>query len=342
MVDPAAETDSNLSLQDAASLLMQTPPVEDTSSEPEAPPEEIITDQDQAMPSDEAIDESEEFDPEVADYEEDQTDDDAGESEFEEDVYTVRVNGQDVDVSLDEALKGYTREADYTQKTQQLAEQRKQFEAEQSELLAERAQTSQLRDAYAQTLQQLEQQVQQGLGQEPDWDKAYQELDAKEYTRLVQDWNARKDNLQKIQVEQHRVQKERATEQQTMMRAHLVQQSELMLQKLPQWQDQEVREAERTQLAEYAKTLGYTDDEIANAADHRAIVALYHSWQLSKLNASKPEAKKRVRKAPKMAKAGVPRSKNEVSTRRRQKLADRHATEGSVASAVDLLLARNK
>jgi hypothetical protein len=138
------------------------------------------------------------------------------------------------------------------------------------------------------------------------------------------------------------VQKERATEQQTMMRAHLVQQSELMLQKLPQWQDQEVREAERTQLAEYAKTLGYTDDEIANAADHRAIVALYHSWQLSKLNASKPEAKKRVRKAPKMAKAGVPRSKNEVSTRRRQKLADRHATEGSVASAVDLLLARNK
>ncbi len=342
MVDPAAETDSNLSLQDAASLLMQTPPAEDTSSEPEAPPEEIITDQDQAMPSDEAIDESEEFDPEVADYEEDQTDDDAGESEFEEDVYTVRVNGQDVDVSLDEALKGYTREADYTQKTQQLAEQRKQFEAEQSELLAERAQTSQLRDAYAQTLQQLEQQVQQGLGQEPDWDRAYQELDAKEYTRLVQDWNARKDNLQKIQVEQHRVQKERATEQQTMMRAHLVQQSELMLQKLPQWQDQEVREAERTQLAEYAKTLGYTDDEIANAADHRAIVALYHSWQLSKLNASKPEAKKRVRKAPKMAKAGVPRSKNEVSTRRRQKLADRHATEGSVASAVDLLLARNK
>jgi len=342
MVDPEAETNSNLSLQDAASLLMETPPAEDTSSEPEAPPEEIITDQDQAMPSEEAIDESEEFDPEVDDYEEDQTDDDADEGEFEEDVFTVRVNGQDVDVSLEEALKGYTREADYTQKTQQLAEQRKQFEAEQSELQAERAQTSQLRDAYAQTLQQLEQQVQQGLGQEPDWDRAFQELDAKEYTRLVQDWNARKENLQKIQVEQQRVQKERAAEQQSMMRAHLVQQSELMLQKLPQWQDQKVRDTERAELAEYAKSLGYTDEEIANAADHRAIVALYHSWQLSKLNASKPEAKKRVRKAPKMAKAGVPRSKNEVATRRKAKLADRHAKEGSIASAVDLLIARNK
>ena len=256
MVDPDTET-TNLSINDAASLLLQTPPPEDTSEEPEAQPDEIISEEDQAMPSEEAVEESEDFDAEPD--EEDQTDDDADEGEFEEDVFTVRVNGQDVDVSLDEALKGYTREADYTQKTQQLAEQRKQFEAEQSELQAERAQTSQLRDAYAQTLQQLEQQVQQGLGQEPDWDKAYQELDAKEYTRLVQDWNARKDNLQKIQVEQQRVQKERAAEQQSMMRAHLVQQSELMLQKLPQWQDQKVRDTERAELAEYAKSLGYTE-----------------------------------------------------------------------------------
>ena len=62
MVDPEAETNSNLSLQDAASLLMETTPAEDTSSELEAPPEEIITDQDQVMPSNEATDESEEFD----------------------------------------------------------------------------------------------------------------------------------------------------------------------------------------------------------------------------------------------------------------------------------------
>jgi len=86
--------------------------------------------------------------------------------------------------------------------------------------------------------------------------------------------------------------------------------------------------------------LGYTDDEIANAADHRAIVALYHSWQLSKLNASTPEAKKKVRRAPKMAKSGVPRSKNEVASRRKEKLQAKHAAEGTIASAVDLLLNR--
>ena len=340
MVDPAEET-TNLSINDAASLLLQTPPPEDTSEEPEAQPDEIISEEDQAMPFEDDADESEDFDVEAD--EEDQTDEDADEGDYEEqDVYTVRVNGEDVDVTLDEALKGYQRESDYTRKTQQLAEQRKQLEAEQSEFQAVQAQTAQLRDAYGQTLQQLQQQLQNGLQQEPDWDAAYQQLDAKEYTRLVQDWNARKDNLQKVQAEQARVAKEQAKESESMMRAHLAQQSELMLEKLPQWRDEKVRLTERDELITYAKSLGYTDDEIANAADHRAIVALYHSWQLSKLNAAKPEAKKRVRKAPKMAKAGVPRSKNEVAARRKAKLADRHASEGSIASAVDLLLARNK
>lgn len=36
--------------------------------------------------------------------------------------YTVKVNGEEMQVSLDEALAGYQRQADYTQKTQALAE----------------------------------------------------------------------------------------------------------------------------------------------------------------------------------------------------------------------------
>ena len=156
MVDPAEET-TNLSINDAASLLLQTPPPEDTPEEPEAQPEEIISDEDQAMPSEEAVEESEDFDAEPD--EEDQTDEDADEGDYEEqDVYTVRVNGEDVDVTLDEALKGYQRESDYTRKTQQLAEQRKQLEAEQSEFQTVQAETARLRDAYGQTLQQLQQQ----------------------------------------------------------------------------------------------------------------------------------------------------------------------------------------
>lgn len=46
----------------------------------------------------------------------------------EEPKYTVKVDGKDVEVTQEELLRGYMRQADYTQKTQQLAEQRRQFE----------------------------------------------------------------------------------------------------------------------------------------------------------------------------------------------------------------------
>ena len=52
-----------------------------------------------------------------------------GETEVSESpqTYTVKVGGEDVEVSLDEALKGYMRQADYTQKTQEVAQQREEL-----------------------------------------------------------------------------------------------------------------------------------------------------------------------------------------------------------------------
>ena len=338
MVDRNIETAEQLTLDQAASLLVQ-PQNEQTEEQTATEPEEIQT-EDQALPEEVETEEtevSEETDAEELELaEEDETD-------FEEqDVFTVKVNGKEIDVTLDEALKGYQREADYTQKTQQLAEQRKEFEAEKSK-------TGELQTAYMNSLQQLGQnldilskQTENQLGEEPDWKKAYETMDAKEYTLLVQNWQQRKENLQKIQTEQQRVAQEQQIEGEKIMRQHLTQQSDLMLQKLPQWKEASVRDKERAELIEYAKTLGYTDEEVANASDHRAIVALYNSMKFEKLNSKTPEVKRKVRKAPKMAKSGVPRSKNEVSQRRRSQLRERHAKEGSVASAVDLLLSQRK
>ena len=44
--------------------------------------------------------------------------------------YRVKVSGEEVEVSLDELLNGYSRTADYQKKTQSLAEQRKAVEAD--------------------------------------------------------------------------------------------------------------------------------------------------------------------------------------------------------------------
>ena len=339
MVDRNIETAEQLTLDQAASLLVQ-PQNEQTEEQIATEPEEIQT-EDQALPEEVETEETEVSEEETDAEELELAEED--ETDFEEqDVFTVKVNGKEIDVTLEEALKGYQRESDYTQKTQQLAEQRKEFEAEKSK-------TGELQTAYMNSLQQLGQnldilskQTENQLGEEPDWKKAYETMDAKEYTLLVQNWQQRKENLQKIQTEQQRVAQEQQIEGEKIMRQHLTQQSDLMLQKLPQWKEASVRDKERAELIEYAKTLGYTDEEVANASDHRAIVALYNSMKFEKLNSKTPEVKRKVRKAPKMAKSGVPRSKNEVAQRRRSQLRERHAKEGSVASAVDLLLSQRK
>ena len=49
-------------------------------------------------------------------------------------TYKVKVNGQEMDVPLEELLNGYQRQSDYTTKTQELAAMRKQYEEQMAAL----------------------------------------------------------------------------------------------------------------------------------------------------------------------------------------------------------------
>ena len=57
-----------------------------------------------------------------------ESDEDEIEAEEEEqpELYAVKINGQEEQVTLDELKSGYSRQ-DYTQKTQKIAEQEKAF-----------------------------------------------------------------------------------------------------------------------------------------------------------------------------------------------------------------------
>ena len=214
---------------------------------------------------------------------------------------------------------------------QELSEGRKALEAEASVV-------RQNRDKYAQGLELLSNHLQSVQAQEPDWDRLYDELDAKEYARAVQLHNERKNDLAAVQVERGEIQKQQAAENQVAFQQHLVTEKQRLLDAIPAWQDETRMKKERAAVVNYAKTLGYTAEEIQVASDHRAVKALYDSWRLSTLNKETDGAKKKVRKAPKMAKAGTPRPKGESQTRRKKQLSQRLNKERSVNAAVDLLL----
>jgi hypothetical protein len=339
MADNSTAETSNFSINDAASLLMdsqQEKPEEQTAAEQPAdadvqPSDAEYDDFDDEAAGDETdaeLDESE-----YDDDEEDASDEEADSDEEEQpEFHTVKVDGEEIEVTLDEALAGYQRQSAFTKRMQALSEDKKAFEAE-------KAETVQMRDAYAQGLHQLSETLQAQTGREPDWASLKQQLDPMEYADAVRLHNEQKESLRNVQAEQQRIANEQNAEQQYRYQAHLANESKRMLEVIPAWQDDKVRNNEREQVIAYAKkAFGYTEDEIKQASDHRAVKALYDSWKLSQINEKSGAATKRVRKAPKMAKAGAPKSKSESQSRRKRALRKRLDNDRSIDSAVDLLL----
>jgi hypothetical protein len=332
MSNNSQETGS-LSINEAMNSLLATPPEEDKASDGRLGEEaEAETPTLEAEAETEEAEEVEYVeDDEEGEYETDEVEE---EEEVEQpDIYTVKVDGEEYEVTQDELLNGYQRQKAYTKRSQELAEQRKAFEAEAQ-------QVAQMRDAYAQQLEQLSQYNQQILGDaEPDWDALAKEYSAEELFLYKTKLDQQKEQARQVEAERQVIAQQQAQEQQVKMQEHLAFQREQMLDRIPQWRDEDVRTSEREQVIKYAQqSVGFSPQEIANASDARAIELLYKAWQWDNLQSKKPAAKKKASKAPKMAKAGQPKTKAQVASRQRQKSLKRLNNERSVDAAVNYLM----
>lgn len=241
------------------------------------------------------------------------------------------MDGEEVEITLDEALNGYQRQQTFTKRSQEIAEQRKAAEKEAAE-------AKQARDYYAQQLDVLAQQIQQTIPQEPDWVALAKEVTAEEYNAIRAEYDNRQANLAKVEQERQAVAQKQAAEQEKMLHEHLRAQRSDMLNRIPQWKDDDVRNKERLEVVEYARNIGFSEQEVAQATDARAVELLYKAMQWDNLQRKKPTAKKRARQAPKMAKAGQPRTKKQVASRSRQTAMNRLNKERSVDAAVSYLM----
>jgi hypothetical protein len=332
MSNNSQETGS-LSINEAMNSLLATPPEEDKASDGR-----LGEEAEAETPTLEAEAETEEAEEVeyVEDDEEGEYDTDEVEEEEEveqPDIYTVKVDGDEYEVTQDELLNGYQRQQAYTKRSQELAEQRKAFEAEAQ-------QVAQMRDTYAQQLEQLSQYNQQILGDaEPDWDALAKEYSAEELFLYKTKLDQQKEQARQVEAERQAIAQQQAQEQQVQMQQHLAVQREEMLDRIPQWRDEDVRTSEREQVIKYAQqSVGFSPQEIANASDARAIELLYKAWQWDNLQSKKPAAKKKASKAPKMAKAGQPKTKAQVASRQKQKSLKRLNNERSIDAAVNYLM----
>lgn len=231
--------------------------------------------------------------------------------------YRVKVSGEEVEVTLDELLNGYSRTADYQKKTQSLAEQRKAVEAERVKI-EEAAKT---RETYAQRLQVIEQLLQQ-QNQTEDLSSLKTE-DPIAYAIAMAEKVEREKQLAAVQAERQRVQQEQLSHQQAQLQKHIQQEQAKLVEAIPDFKDDVKAEVIRRDIRSYAKSIGFTDQELSQVYDSRAVLALYKAAQFDKLMANKGAATKKVATAPKTIRPGTSNpqsSENEAIKKERAKL----------------------
>jgi hypothetical protein len=286
----ALQTDNEVTTSMFESFLTPEEDKVDEAVIEEVAEEEVIEDDSEFVEDEidqEIIDELEEDEFEEEEVEEEQTDVEEEAPQLQ--TFTVKVDGQEVEVTQEELVNGYSRQQDYTRKTQELSQQRKTIEQQQAEL--------EQRDAiYSQLLPKMEAQLKGVLGEEPDWQRLYED-DPVGYVREKQLWDEQKQKLEAVQAEQQRLQQESFAEQQKLIQQQVEEGQAKLLEVIPEWQNQEVASKEKAEIANYAtNVLGYTQEEINSVYDWRALLGLRKAWLSDKI--AETVKKKPTQKAP--------------------------------------------
>ena len=213
-------------------------------------------------------------------------------------TYKVKVGKDELDVPLDELLKGYSRTADYTRKTQEIAETRKMVEADRAKI----EEANKLRDTYAQRLSVIEQMLNQDSGEDL---ATLKEHDPIGYAVKVAEQSEREKQLSAVRAEQQRLAQQQQAEQSERLKAHLAVEAQKLAEAIPELSDPAKGQAIRADIRNYAQKLGFSEQELAQVYDSRAVTALYKAMQYDKLVSNKGEASKKVNQAPRMLKPGT-------------------------------------
>ena len=268
--------------------------------------------------------EDEEYETEEVDYE---VDEEVSEKETIA-KYTVKVDGEEVRVNLDELRNGYQRQADYTRKSQSLAEQRKAYEANLQAVQQERSQYATLLGNMAQN-----QNAELQRFANTDWAEL-KENDPMEYMEKRLEYQEAKEKISELNNERVRVQQQTESEMGQFLQEKLQKEAELLSKALPQYL--EPGSNFKDEVRNYALNLGFSPQDIDGIADHRVIMVLHKAMMQDRI--SNGPANKSKKTAPKIVKSGTPQTKGQRSRRTIQAKRERLAKTGNQRDAANVFL----
>jgi len=282
--------------QEALISLMD--PEEENPETEEAQPTEV----EESQPEKEDESFEEEFEEEESEEEEDSENADERAPEGE-DFYAVTVNGEEQEVTLDELVKGYSRQSDYTRKTQELAEQRKSFEQNQEKVNQEFGNIQAERQQYVEALQNVIQNSSEVFEKfsNVNWENL-RETDPIEYVTKREEFREAQEKVQKIQNEQHQAHQKFLEEGNKQRQVFLQKEHSALVEALPDWGDSEKQKTIAKELRSYASSQGFSNEELDSLIDHRSILVLLKASRYDKLKNIDLKSKK-IKKKPQLVRS---------------------------------------
>ena len=314
----ADEATNVLGAAKTLSGLMQNLPSEPAPAEPEETTEEVVEE-----PTEEIIPAEDVEEVEVAEEATDDAEQDIDESP-EEPSYTVKVDGSELTVTLDELLRGYQREADYTRKTSELSLEKSKYndlmQQSQSEINNKLSKLTDLTTVAQQELQREYSNI--------DFEKLYEE-DPTEAARLEHKMRKRAENLSMIQ-------EETKANQQQEFQKYLQEQQHKVATLVPEFNDPNKAGKLKSDMRQYLSRLGYGDQEINSVYDARQVLLIRDAMAYDALKKSNAKVLKKVASAPKVVKPGTAKNKSDANLKLRQNKLNRLKKTGAAKDAASI------
>ena len=286
---------NNTSLDNAVAQLLNPSPEEQVKEEKleqetleeetqEVTTEEVDEEVEAEVEEDTEVEtEEDEGDVEVGDSDEEEEESEAQEMTNEGDLHTVKVDGEEYEVNLEELKKGYQLEQNYTKRVQKLQEESKEIDNLKTNLNAERQQYLQLMELAATNQMAEVNKAKELLG---TIDKEADPVSYVKQQLRVQDIE---DNLRQS-VAGFQQAKAQADKQHQEQRAKIVHQEQEKLSSLiPEWVSPDFQKS----VIDYAKEQGYSDSDLSNVISARDVSVINKARLYDELVSKKATVKKK-------------------------------------------------
>ena len=294
---------------------------EETSVAPEAEEAEV-----EAVEETEELDEVEVSDEELLDADIEATD--IEEETVEPEYYTVKSDGKEETVTIDQLKQSYSGQSAINKRFQEVAEARKQVEQKAAEI-------SQREQMITQMYNQAQQQGFMSQPQLPDHTLA--ESDPIAYMEQRAKYDADMQSYQQQQMQMQQLQQQQQKQADEQHQSFVAEQAEIIRGKIPELANPEKSQAHWRSLMDSAKEYGFSDEEIAATADARYIQMANDAMKFRRIVANRKKAEAKSKKAKPVVKAGAKKVADPEGSLKRKQFAKLQKT-GRMEDAIDLIL----